>query len=142
MRHLRPRSLTHLAVALLAAAVAACAGGASTRPSGSPPGPSGSPAGTITSPEEAVGRVVAEHPEFEGVLPFNPDLIGGCCWYRVSSVDGDYEVVFRVGWGDCPAGCIDEHLWTYRVGGDGTVTLIAESGDAIPPGGVPGIGQG
>jgi len=121
--------------ALVLAALAACAGGAT-------PGPSGSPAESVTGPDQAVARVVAVQPEFEGIGPFDPDRIGGCCWYRVNSVEGGYEVVFRIGWGDCPAGCIDEHLWTYRVGADGSVGLVAESGDPVPSGGIPTNGGG
>ncbi len=37
---------------------------------------------------------------------------------------------FRHGWGDCPAGCIDEHFWTYQIQ-NGVVTLISSSGDSI-----------
>ena len=39
----------------------------------------------------------------------------------------------RVGWGDCPAGCINEHRWTYAVQPDGSVVVQAESGQPVPP---------
>jgi hypothetical protein len=52
-------------------------------------------------------------------------------------VDAGYEVIFRVGWGDCPAGCISEHTWTYHVATDGAVELIDEGGDPVPPDGIP-----
>jgi hypothetical protein len=93
--------------------------------------------GPVTTPEDAVAAVVAAHPEFEGIGPFDPDLIGGCCWYTAAPRDGGYEVVFRIGWGDCPAGCISEHQWTFLVGVDGGVELAGEGGDPIPPGGIP-----
>ena len=41
-------------------------------------------------------------------------------------------MTFRVGWGDCPAGCIDEHVWTYDVAQDGTITVVSESGPPVP----------
>jgi hypothetical protein len=37
-----------------------------------------------------------------------------------------------VGWGDCPAGCINEHRWTYAVSSTGDVDLVDESGDPLP----------
>jgi hypothetical protein len=40
-------------------------------------------------------------------------------------------VVIRIGWGDCPAGCINEHRWTYAIGRDGTVELLREEGDDL-----------
>jgi hypothetical protein len=46
-------------------------------------------------------------------------------------------VTIRIGWGDCPAGCINEHRWVYSVGRDGKVELTREDGDPLP--GAPGI---
>ena len=46
-----------------------------------------------------------------------------------------------MGWGDCPSGCIDEHLWRYAVQPDGAIRLLAEMGDPIPPDGVPADGS-
>ena len=48
---------------------------------------------------------------------------------------GTWQVVYTVGWGDCQAGCIDQHTWTYQVTPDGTVTLISEEGSPVPSGG-------
>ena len=125
-------------------ALAGCSGGASqtgpaassapTPASAAPSVPSGA---AVATPEDAVARVVAERPDLAGIVPFDSDRIGGCCWYEVSPADGGFDVEFRVGWGDCPAGCIDEHTWTYRVGVDGSVELVAEGGDPGPPGGIP-----
>jgi hypothetical protein len=64
-------------------------------------------------------------------------MIGGCCWYLASSVAGGYQVVMRVGWGDCPSGCIDEHTWTFAVTPAGDVGLIGEDGDEVPSGILP-----
>ena len=46
---------------------------------------------------------------------------------------GAYIVTVTVGWGDCPAGCIERHTWQYAVAPDGTVTLQAEDGGSVPP---------
>jgi hypothetical protein len=112
-----------------------------TSPSPTPPSASASPgwssAGAINTPDEAVARVVAEHPELASLRPFNPDMVGQCCWYRVTPVADGYDVVMQVGWGDCPAGCIDKHVWTFHVGTDGTVGLVTESGDPVAPGVLP-----
>jgi hypothetical protein len=43
----------------------------------------------------------------------------------------------RVGWGDCPSGCIDEHTWTFAVTPAGDVGLIGEDGDEVPSGILP-----
>jgi len=100
----------------------------------------------VDTPEEAVAAVVAMDPRFTGIEPFNPDLIGQSSWYKVmpASGVGAYIVQIRIGWGDCQAGCIDEHLWSFAVLPDGTVNLQSESGDAIPPDAFPqpaGTGQ-
>jgi hypothetical protein len=94
----------------------------------------------VTSPEEAAARVKVEHPEFAGLTPPNPDLIGACCWYEATAVDGGYQVVVTVGWGDCPAGCIDRHVWTFAVAPDGRVGLLDEEGPAVPEGQLPAEG--
>jgi hypothetical protein len=115
----------------LALFVAACVG--------EPVPPTPSP-GQITSPDEAARRVLAEHPRFGEVPSRNPDLIGQCCWYEASEVEDGYEVLIRFGWGDCPAGCINEHRWTYHVSQDGEVELVDERGDPLEPGVLPGMG--
>jgi len=48
-------------------------------------------------------------------------------------------VTFQVGWGDCPAGCINNHTWTFAVSKDGAVAITAEQGQPVPPG-TPGSG--
>ena len=87
----------------------------------------------VTTPEEAFARVVGLEPRFAGVRPLNPEMIGGSSWYDVSDADGGYSVDIYVGWGDCPAGCIDYHTWTFLVADDGRVALVAEDGSDVPP---------
>ncbi len=91
-----------------------------------------SPAATPISAEEAVALVLAEDPMFAGIEPRNPDLIGQAAWSEVTETEEGWEVVIRIGWGDCPAGCISEHTWTYAVSPSGEVTLDEESGAPLP----------
>lgn len=116
---------------ILAAAVllAGCAGA-----SGSPtvaPTPSQGP---VVTPEQAVLAVVRREPRLTGLQPFDPDVIGQSAGYEVAAASGvgAFVVSVRVGWGDCPAGCINEHTWVYGVLPDGSVTLQSEGGDVVP----------
>jgi hypothetical protein len=80
-------------------------------------------------------RVVAGEPRFAGIRPLDPELIGQSSWYTVEPSLGApaYVVTFRVGSGDCPSGCIDEHTWVYGVARDGTATLASEIGNPTSP---------
>ena len=118
---------TPLMFLLVVVAACSAAGAPTSSPSPSPSGPA------VTSPEEATARVQAAHPEFAGLGPLDPDVIGACCWAEAKAVEGGYQVVFNVGWGDCPAGCINRHRWTFLVAPDGQVGLIAEEGPEVPP---------
>ena len=120
--------------ALLLVLAACSAAGAPL--SASPPPSPGQPA--ATSPEEALARVQAAHPEFAELGPLDPELIGACCWSEAKAVEGGYQVVFTVGWGDCPAGCIYRHQWTFAVAPDGQVGLIGEQGPEVPADIMPG----
>jgi hypothetical protein len=144
----------YLVALLLASAVAACSSASvpgavpssdplaspSAAPSGaaapSAAAPSG-PAGTITTPEQAVAAVGAFDPRFAKVQPYNPDMIGQCCFSKVATTADGWTVTIEYGWGDCPAGCIARHQWTFKVTPSGVVTLTAESGPPVPSG-VPG----
>jgi hypothetical protein len=128
--------LAHAAVVL---AVVACSGGAA---SSSPPSSSPSPSTkAITTPEQAAARVAEVAPSFEGIGTKDPDMIGACCFWEATETADGFEVAFEVGWGDCPAGCIDRHRWTYSVSREGAVTLTSQSGPPVPPG-IPGSGGG
>jgi hypothetical protein len=63
-------------------------------------------------------------------------MIGACCWYEVTPLDDGYQVKVTIGWGDCPAGCIEKHEWTYAVAPDGRVGLINETGPSLLPSGI------
>ncbi len=123
-----------IVAALIVAAIAGCSAAASTAAPVSVPTPS--PA-TITTPDEAVARLVATEPRFAGLKPYNRDgLVGQSRYYMVEQEPAStaYLVSVFIGWGDCPAGCINSHSWKYRVARDGTVTLTFEGGDPDPPG--------
>ena len=114
----------------VAAILAACG---SAAPSLSPtPAPS---MGPVTTPEQAVAAVVAHEPRLTGIGPLDPTMMGQSAWVDVTPASGvgAFVVAVRVGWGDCQAGCINEHTWVYAVLPDGTVNLQSESGDPVPP---------
>ena len=127
MTRLGSRRLIIVAAAL-AATIAGCAG-AGAGPSSATPTP-----GPITTAEEAVARVIATEPRLTGIKPPATDAIGQSSSYTVApAASGNgFEVSVRVGWGDCQAGCINEHSWVYDVARDGTVAVASEAGDPVP----------
>jgi hypothetical protein len=117
MRH-RPAVLATAFVALISLAVLGCM----------------PPAATPISEAEAVNLVLNENELFTGIGPRDPELIGQAAWYEVTALDDGWRVEVRIGWGDCPAGCINEHHWAYTVSSTGAVELVDESGDPLPAG--------
>jgi hypothetical protein len=127
--HLRSLALP-IVISLL---LAACAGSAGST-TGPTPVVSGAPI-RVDSAAAAAARVIAANPQFAGIVPLNTELIGQCCWYEAVDAPGGYRVTIHVGWGDCPAGCIDKHEWVYAVSApDGAIGLVSEQGPAVPPG--------
>lgn len=121
-------------IAVVLVVMVACSGAGPSAPASSapPPSPIGGP---VTTPESAVAAVIAAEPRLTGIGPLDPGLIGQSSWYEVTPASGvgAFLVAIRVGWGDCPAGCINEHRWLYAVQPDGTVILQSEDGDPVPP---------
>jgi hypothetical protein len=115
---LRPAAITGLILALTLAACARI------------PGASDTPM-TAT---QAAGLALAQEARFGEIGPRDENMIGQAAWYEVTAVDDGWQVVIRIGWGDCPAGCINEHRWTYTVGRDMSVKLVREEGDVLPDG--------
>ena len=137
-----PRMFASLLLGIVISIVA-CSG--ASAPSGSPGvSPAPSVGGPVTTPEDAVARVVAQEPRFAGITARDPDMIGQASWYEVAPASGvgAYVVTVRVGWGDCPSGCIEEHTWVYAVAPDGTVTLQSEKGDSMRSDALPAPGGG
>lgn len=117
-----------VALAAVVLAFAACGGGWTGGVVTPEPRP-------VVSPEDAVAAVVAAEPRLAGIGPLDPSVIGQSAWVEVTPASGvgAFIVAVRVGWGDCPAGCISEHTWQYAVAPDGSVTLMAEAGEPVPP---------
>jgi len=123
-----------LAIVVLSFGLSACSGGTVPTPPSNPsdPPPSTRPAPTIGSPEEAAALVIAADPRFAGITRKDPNLIGQGSWWQAEARDGGYRVQVQIGWGDCPAGCINRHDWIFDVAVDGTLTLVEESGEPLP----------
>lgn len=122
-------SATRTILAAVAVLVAAgCAGGSGA--SISTP-----PLVQVRTGGDAVAAVVATEPRLTGMQAFDSGMIGQSSWYTVEQASGvgAYVVAIRIGWGDCEAGCINEHTWLYAVVPDGTVRLQSEAGPPVPP---------
>ena len=143
-----------LPCSLLAVLLIGCAGGAqqtstpsTAAPTLSPPTPTptDSPAPTpthgpvsVATSAQAAALVFASDPRWSQILPTRPDMIGQSSWFEAfEALSGEgYAVNITVGRGDCQAGCIERHTWSYHVSTDGTIELVGEAGDPIevPPG--------
>ena len=133
-----------LAMAALALAVAACGGAASVAPSatvrpsptpvvGAVPSPT-PVAVVVGSPFDAWTLVLPQNPVFAGAAPRMENAVGQSrFWVATPLGDGRFRIDVTIGWGDCPAGCIDRHVWSYEVFPDGRVELVSETGPEIPP---------
>lgn len=131
-----PLALAGLLVALLVTACGGASPGASG-PGASVPGGSGAPSAgpslsPVETPEQAVAAIRARTPWFDGIEARNPDMVGqAASWTAESTDNGSTRVTFEVGWGDCQAGCIDRHTWTFEVARDGTVAWVGEDGTTL-----------
>jgi len=90
------------------------------------------PRGTPITSADAVDLALQQNPLFAAIGPRDPELIGQAAWYEVTEIADGWQVEIQIGWGDCPAGCINQHRWTYSVSSTGDVDLVEESGDLIP----------
>ncbi len=117
-----------IAVLAVTGILAGCASG------GAEPSPTRS-ANPVITPDDAIAQVIAAEARLAGIGPLDTGLIGQSSWYTVEPASGVGAFVarIRIGWGDCPAGCIDEHIWTYAIGPRGEVTLLSEDGPPVPP---------
>jgi hypothetical protein len=95
--------------------------------------PSGQPGPTqVANPAQAAALVLASNPRFAAVTSLTPGLIGASAWYEASlSLNGDFSVTVTLGSGDCQSGCINQHTWSYAVTPGGSVSLVADQGDAV-----------
>ena len=126
---------TLLALPLLVSSLSACAAGAAPTPT---PGPTVRPTPTpivanVSSPGDAAALVIATDPMFAGTMEQRPDVIGASRWWTAEPLaSGGYRVEVTIGWGDCMAGCIERHVWTFDVDASGGVKLVGETGDPVP----------
>ncbi|HYI21036.1 MAG TPA: hypothetical protein VEX62_00230 [Candidatus Limnocylindrales bacterium] len=97
------------------------------------PDPSESPApvGEVTSAAQAAALVFASDDQFAQMVPLRTDMVGQSAWYEATETADGFTVAITIGSGDCQAGCIDRHVWTYDVARDGTITLVADEGDDV-----------
>ena len=88
----------------------------------------------VSSPAQAAAVVFA-HEGVGRMGPLQADVIGQSSWYEANEEANGFAVKITTGSGDCQAGCIERHNWTYHVDYDGTVTLMSDEGDDIglPP---------
>jgi hypothetical protein len=112
---------------------------ASTNPSSAPsedltPVPGASASALLSEGDRVAAAVLATDPLFTNLQPYNADLIGQCCFYTVRQTSDGWTVTIEIGWGDCPAGCIDKHRWTFTVDKAGAITKTGETGPAVPSG--------
>jgi hypothetical protein len=122
-------------IAGLLVTVAACNAAGARSPTPAPtPRPTPTPiAAPVASPEDAAALVIATDPRFSGAIQLTPDVIGASRWWEAEPLAaGDYRIKLTIGWGDCPAGCIQRHVWTFDVDATGGLKLVSESGDQVP----------
>lgn len=138
-RHAAMHARTVLTFLAVVAVVAACSSPSGASPSPSAPGPTPTPiAVDVETPEDAAALVIALDPRFAGTIELTPDIIGASRWWEAEALpDGGFRITVTIGWGDCPAGCINRHTWTYAVSADGRVSLESETGDPMPAGSLP-----
>ena len=51
---------------------------------------------------------------------------------EAARVDAGWELSYRIGWGDCPAGCIYDHYWRFLIREDGSVEYVGSDGPPPP----------
>jgi hypothetical protein len=85
----------------------------------------------VDSAAQAAALVFASNELFAQILPSSGSALGQSSSYTASDTGSDYTVDVTLGSGDCEAGCIHSHTWSYSVAYDGNITLISEQGD--PP---------
>jgi hypothetical protein len=104
-----------------------------------PPGPpasattAGGGGGSVQSGLGAVEAIRERVPLFDGLGVRIQDFEGQASFFTVDQVEGGWRVVFETGWGDCQAGCIDRHRWTWDVAPGGELTFLGEDGSPLAP---------
>lgn len=77
--------------------------------------------------------LAARFEEIEGVFSAGPGGFDGDGDDITAEANaGAWLLEYSVGFGDCPAGCIGRHFWTFRVHDDGVVEYLGSRGDPPP----------
>lgn len=80
----------------------------------------------IANLEGAVAAVKSRFPEMAKIKPAGTSLIGGSTDLKSFERGDGWDLVFSEGWGDCPAGCINNRYTYFSVKKDGRVQKIGE----------------
>ena len=127
------RTLPFVPVLLAVLALAAAACGPAGPKASATTGGGGGPGGPVQSGLGAVETVRDRVPLFDGFEVQIRDMVGQASFFTVEPAASSWRVTVETGWGDCPAGCIDRHTWTWDVAEDGTVTFVGEDGSPLAP---------
>ena len=80
-----------------------------------------------------MAAVAVQFDGIPGVLSAAPNgLFGDGNDVRASTAPSGWRLEYSVGFGDCPAGCLGRHVWTFLVTPDGSVTFQGSSGAPLP----------
>jgi hypothetical protein len=72
-----------------------------------------------------------------GVYYSDPYSIGGDGNNITDSIYPDHiEIIYSIGWGDCPAGCTERRFWKFKVYWNCSVEFVSSYGNRLPITGV------
>jgi hypothetical protein len=78
-----------------------------------------------------------------GVFSADPNQVPGDGNNITDSIYADHiQIVYSIGWHDCPSGCIDKRFWKFNVYWDCSVAFDTSYGSTLPYTGVKEIDQG
>jgi len=90
---------------------------------------------TLRSDSAINGYAVGAHfEELNYIESAGPDGVTDGSDIGVLFFDDHLLFTFDYGFGDCPSGCINRHIWYFRVFMDGSVEFVEEEGDPLPTG--------
>ncbi len=68
-----------------------------------------------------------------GVYYSNPYSIAGDGNNITDSIYSDHiEIIYSIGWGDCPAGCTERRFWKFKVYWNCSVEFVSSYGNRLP----------
>lgn len=76
----------------------------------------------------AVGRLFEQIPYIDYATA---QIVGDGSDIKVLLFDNHLRYTLEYGFGDCPAGCINRHKWTFKVFRDGHVEFVSEGGSPL-----------